>query len=121
MSYRGVDNTVAGYLSRPICAVTIDPCDLPDISESQKMDEELEKYKSQLKTYEMQGSSIWCDLSTSTPGPYIPEPLRRRIFDIFLNISHPGPTPTTKLIKSRYFWPDTQIPHNVEANTREIK
>ena len=103
---RGEDNIVADCLSRPVCVVTIDPCDLPAISESQKTDEELEKYKSQLKTYEIQASSIWCDLSTFTPRPYIPEPLCRRIFDMFHNISHPGPTLTTKIIKSRYFWPD---------------
>ena len=66
---RGEDNIVADCLSRPVCAVTIDPCDLPAISESQKTDEELKTYESQLKTYEIQGSSIWCDLSTSTPDP----------------------------------------------------
>ena len=38
---RGEDNIVADCLSRPVCAVTIDPCDLPAISESQKTDEEL--------------------------------------------------------------------------------
>ena len=77
MSYiREEDNIVVDCLSRPMCAVTMDPCDLPAISESQKMDEELEKHQSQLKTYEIQGSSIWCDLYISTPRSYIPEPLR---------------------------------------------
>ena len=46
---RGEDNIVADCLSRPVCAVTIDPCDLPAISESQKTDEELKTYESQLK------------------------------------------------------------------------
>ena len=55
---RGEDNIVADCLSQPMCAVTIDPCDLPAISESQKTDGELEKYKSQFKTYEIQGSFI---------------------------------------------------------------
>ena len=34
-------------------------------------------------------------------GPFIPEPLRERIFDIFHHISHPEPTPIAKLIKAR--------------------
>ena len=50
---RGEDNIVADCLSWSMCTVTIDPCDLPAISESQKMNEELEKHKSQLKTYEI--------------------------------------------------------------------
>lgn len=94
------------WLSRPTSSVTIDSCDLPVISESQKEDEEISIYKSRLKPYEMQGSSIWCDLLTTTPRPYIPEPLRRKIFDMFHDISHPGPTPASKLIKARYFWLD---------------
>ena len=55
---RGEDNIVANCLSRPMCSVTIDPCDLPAISESQKTAEELEKHKSRLKTYEIQESSF---------------------------------------------------------------
>ena len=35
------DENVTGCLSRPMCSVTIDPCDLPAISESQKEDEEI--------------------------------------------------------------------------------
>ena len=71
-----------------------------------KGDEEINTDRSQLKPYETQGTFIWCDLSTSTPRPYIPEPLCRRIFDMFPDILHPGPTPTVRLIKARCFWPD---------------
>ena len=56
----------------------------------------------------MQGPSIWCDPSASTPRPYVPKPLRRRIFGMFHDIFHSGPRPTVELIKVWYFWPDME-------------
>ena len=104
---KGDKNVVADCLSRSTCSVTIDSCNLPEISESQKEDQEINTYKSLLKPYEMQGSSIWCDVSTSTPILYIPKRLHRRIFDMF-HISHSGQSPTVKIVKSRYFWPNME-------------
>ena len=102
------EKIVADCLSWPTYLVTVDLCDLPAISESLKEDEEIDSYRSQLIPYEVQGSSIWCDLLTWTPRPYVSKPLRRRIFDMFHDILHPGPTPTVELIKARYFWPDME-------------
>ena len=102
---RWEENIVVDWLSRPTCSVTVDPCDLPAISELPKKHEEINTYRSQL---EMQGSSFWCDLSTSTPIPYVPETLHRKTFDVFHDVSHPGPTPTVKLKKASYFWPDME-------------
>ena len=50
---KGDKNVVADCLSQPTCSVTIDPCDLPVTSESQKEDEKIDTYRSQLKLYEM--------------------------------------------------------------------
>ena len=95
------------WLPRSTCSVNIDPCDPPTISESQKKNDEIDKYKSQLNPYERQESSILCNQTTSTSRSYIPETLRWRIFEMF-HISLLGPIPTMKLIKARYFWPDIE-------------
>ena len=47
---REEENIVADCLSRPTCLITVDPC---AISGSQKGDEEINTYRSQLKPYEM--------------------------------------------------------------------
>ncbi|GFT85861.1 pol polyprotein [Nephila pilipes] len=47
---------------------------------------------------------LFCDLSTGTARPYIPNEYRQRIFSQFHNMSHPGIRATTKLIRSRFVW-----------------
>ena len=49
---------------------------------------------------------IWCETSTGTPRPIIPESWRPFIFNIFHNPSHPGQKATAQLISERYYWPD---------------
>jgi len=47
-----------------------------------------------------------CEVSHVNPRPFVPENLRRDVFDFFHGMSHPGRKPTTKIIGSRYFWPN---------------
>ena len=49
--------------------------------------------------------TLLCDLSTSTPCPYVPPNLQRPIFDHFHGLSHPGVQATQSLLTSRYVWP----------------
>ena len=37
---------------------------------------------------------------------FIPNSVRYSIFQSLHNVSHPGAKSTSKLIKSRYFWPE---------------
>ncbi|UYV80802.1 hypothetical protein LAZ67_19001764 [Cordylochernes scorpioides] len=48
---------------------------------------------------------IYCDVSTGSPRPFVPENFRRQIFDYLHNLSHPGNRATRKLITQKYFWP----------------
>ena len=103
---QGKNNIVADCLSRPeVNAVTVDLVDLPALAEQQTQDTEIEKYKDNMKSYEIGEKVIWCDTTTPYPRPYVPEQSRKRIFETYHNINHPSVKSTVKIIKARYFWP----------------
>lgn len=110
----GEDNVVADALSR---IEEIEPAfDLKQLEAAQKNDFELktlENEKSvslQLKLIKIPEAdvSLVCDVSTSSARPYIPEPLRKRIFHSVHNLSHPGTKATVKMITQRYVWPSVK-------------
>ncbi|KAG8179878.1 hypothetical protein JTE90_017410 [Oedothorax gibbosus] len=45
--------------------------------------------------------NVVCDVSTGSPRPFVPQQLRKAIFDHFHNLSHPGISSTYRLISSR--------------------
>ncbi len=49
--------------------------------------------------------SIYCDISTGTARPFVPQQLRRRIFETLHSVAHPGRRATRRLITKRYVWP----------------
>ena len=51
------------------------------------------------------GVFILGDISTGTFRPLVPEDFRRKVFDLFYILSHPGIKGTQKLISRRYTWP----------------
>ena len=103
---KGEHNVVADCMSRPAFAVQLDVCDLPEIAKAQALDEEIQSFHS-LKEFPISNSDtkIMCDISLPYPRPYIPEGLRKSVFDSLHLLSHPGTTASMKLVKSRYFWP----------------
>lgn len=112
---RGDQNIVADCLSRSANAVTIDSCDLPALARAQSEDQDLEKIKDRLKPCDIsEDNRLWCDTSMQYPRPYVPQTLRKNIFDSLHGIAHPGVNGTTKLVKARYFWP------NIDRDVREM-
>ena len=105
---KGDQNIVADCLSRPANAVMLDACDLPEIADIQSSDEESQTYSSRLKLFKLLNGDkgVLCDTSTHFPRPFVPETLRKSIFNSLHSLSHPGIKATLRLIKSRYFWPD---------------
>lgn len=89
-------------------SVRTDPMQ-PTCYNSTTKDEEISKFKS----YNYEDSALFCDTTISTTRPFIPESLRKHIFDTF-HISHAGFNPTGKLIKSRYYW------LNMDKNTHQM-
>ena len=48
---------------------------------------------------------LYCDTSTGTNRPLVPQPWRRTVFNSLHGLSHPGIRATQKLITSRFVWP----------------
>ncbi|KAG6438787.1 hypothetical protein O3G_MSEX000224 [Manduca sexta] len=106
----GKDNVVADALSR------IDelgaPVDLAELAKSQESDSELVQYldgNSSLRLSKLQlpGSciSLYCDISTPTPRPFVTRKFRKQVFHSLHSLSHPGATATAKLVAERFVWP----------------
>lgn len=115
----GKNNVVADFLSR-MCAENSSLekyFDLETLIRYQKSDTELNKlmladgkrnskFKLELISPPLSEKLLCCDTSTGKNRPYVPEPLRRLVFDQLHNLSHPGIRATRKLISERYFWPN---------------
>lgn len=103
---RGHNNVVADCLSRPVCATAVDTFDLKGIADIQSSDAETQSYLNRLTPFSIAGgSTLWCDVSTTVPRPFVPETLRPNMIASLHNLSHPGFKNTSKLVKQRYFWP----------------
>lgn len=79
---KGNQNVVADCLSRPANAVLIDICDLPELAFLQSHDDEIIKFKDNLKPFFLSNDSdvkILCDVSSPYPRPFVPLPARRSI------------------------------------------
>jgi transposase InsO family protein len=106
----GKDNVVADALSR-VEAITF-PVSYADIARAQRDDAELrdlipantslQMHKQQLIDTDL---PLYCDMSQSPPRPFVPQILRRQVFDSLHSLSHPGVKATAKLITHRFVWP----------------
>lgn len=105
---RGEDNVVADNLSRPIDNITSATLvDLHTIAIAQQTDSEIHStFSGNLTLLPLNDTvSIWCDMTHPYPRPYVPQPLRKQIFETFHSLAHTGMHSTVKFIKARYFWP----------------
>lgn len=106
----GKDNVVADTLSR-VDELQM-PVDLEVLAKSQASDPELEKVLNgetslHLEKRIIPGSrtSLYCDVSTTTPRPFVPLKFRKQVFDNLHSFSHPGANTSAKLVAERYVWP----------------
>ena len=49
---------------------------------------------------------IYCEVSGEAVRPYVPQNMRKSLFDFYHNPAHSGPKVMVKLIRQRYVWPD---------------
>jgi len=111
---RGAENQAADALSRIDAISAINTVPATELAEKQSTDPELFSYlsKSQstalrLKKISIEDCEIYCDISkTGYQRPFVPQTLRKRIFDQYHNLAHPGAKRTRALISSRYVWPN---------------
>jgi len=105
---RGNDNVVADALSRSISAVQADVLDLEALAEAQKDDVEVASFRDKLKSFSLQRGTLWCNVDTTHPRPFVPQPLRQRIFNKLHGLSHPGSKASVRLVRERYVWPSME-------------
>lgn len=106
----GKDNVVADALSR--VEEVSSAIDFRDLAKYQETDPELQdliKHGSalQLKKIDtlIDNVTVYCDVSTPTPRPYITPQLRRQAFESLHNLHHPGCTATARQVAQSFVWP----------------
>lgn len=108
----GENNVVADALSR-IFAVNA-PVDMNWIWQLQQGDLLLRDFVEGRKTTSMQLSKvqqldtnleIWCDTSQNMCRPYVPPAAQNLIMTKFHNLAHPGTRAFSRLVSSKYVWP----------------
>ena len=107
----GKQNVVADVLSRPAASVTPAPDGKVDFSELAKQQAGcpstqrlLSKGSLKMQQVVIAGQSMWCDLSTGTVRPAVPEVCRRAIFNSVHGLAHPGIRATWRMLTSRFVW-----------------
>ncbi|GBM96315.1 Transposon Tf2-9 polyprotein [Araneus ventricosus] len=105
----GDANVVADALSR-ISDISIPSVDFQQMALAQTTDEELHTllkshtgFKLQLLPIDNE-CALYCDNSTNRIRPYVPQEFRKRVFDAFHSLSHPGTKATLRLLRYRYVW-----------------
>ncbi|GBN74696.1 hypothetical protein AVEN_46542-1 [Araneus ventricosus] len=104
---KGTENIVADALSRiEIHAISNKILNFHEISLSQLHDSELQKLLTsniiiEKHYFPLEDVTLYCDVSTNSPRPYIPKSFRSTIFENIHNLSHPGIRATRKLITKR--------------------
>ncbi|XP_022816846.1 uncharacterized protein LOC111349827 [Spodoptera litura] len=104
------ENVVADALSR--VEEIHPPLNYQTLANEQNTDNELQELLtsgSTLKLVKMRTPDsdlhVYCDVSTSSPRPYITPAFRKQVFDSLHNLSHAGTKATVKLVTQRFVWP----------------
>lgn len=112
---QGKNNVVADTLSRwEEAGIEKVSVNLETIHKHQENDEQLAKLcDGTTKSVKMErvlvmgtGITIWCEVSTGSQRPYIPEIIRKDVFAALHSQAHSGIRATRELITARYFWPN---------------
>lgn len=107
----GEENIPADVMSRIESISTT--LDYTAIAKEQKQDPEISKlYQSDKTKFQLRWiqtplstSSVLCDTSTAQPRPLLPQIFRKKAFDLYHTLAHPGEKATVRLIKERLVWP----------------
>jgi len=96
----------------PIAAAVLPPPSLPftpaSLAEAQASCEEVAKLI-QMPSLKVEkvvwgGVEVWCDFSSGSPRPLVPQRLRQEVFNSLHALSHPGIRCSRRLISSRFVW-----------------
>ncbi|KAK3892983.1 hypothetical protein Pcinc_003162 [Petrolisthes cinctipes] len=107
----GKKNPVADALSRiEINAVQLG-LDYNQLAKEQQQDPETTAVRAPITALQRKyvplgdsNISIFCDVSTGRPRPWIPSSLRRHVFNLIHGLSHPSRRATTRLLTQKFIW-----------------
>lgn len=108
---KGEENTVADALSRIEEIQCPNEIDYKQLAIDQSNDEELRKLRTQTNltfgdvTLPGLDRPITCELSSTSPRPFLPKAYRYMAFKAQHGLCHPGIRATRKQITSKFFWP----------------
>ncbi|UYV69492.1 hypothetical protein LAZ67_6003786 [Cordylochernes scorpioides] len=108
------ENVPADFLSRVEPISHHQPYDPKSLAEAQAVDQDLQalltsENRSSLQLEKVQipetNISLYCDVSTAKPRPFVPASCRRIFFSAYHNLSHPRVRATTRMVTAHYVWP----------------
>ncbi|KRZ65366.1 Transposon Tf2-6 polyprotein [Trichinella papuae] len=111
---KGAENAVADLLSRASVgslSVALDSANVEQLAGAQQNDPELADVRRssslRLRRIKLHGTDVvlWCDTSHGKTRPYVPQPLRRKVFTTLHGLSHPGIRGSRRLVRQNYVWP----------------
>ena len=101
----------ADALSRTIIAPLHEGIDFTLMARKQREDPEITDYRTSVTGLVFKdipvGSSdmtLLCDVSTDKIRPVVPASMRRPVFDIIHNLSHPGVNASVKMVSAKFVW-----------------
>lgn len=102
-------NVVADSLSRIHPIEFPSSVDFATICRDQEQDTEIPRLRNRLhlrfEQHRMGPYTLWCEMSTGNPRPFIPLQHRHSVFQAVHDLSHPGIRASRTLLVQRYFWP----------------
>lgn len=107
----GDENSVADAFSRISAIQVPGPIDYDEIALEQASDGELQALLTSNTGLELKPlvfppsiKEVYCDTANGVVRPYVPKNFRKKIFDCFHGLSHPGIKATINLIRKRFMW-----------------
>lgn len=109
----GDDNMVADSLSRIEEVIAPSAVTADELAHEQTNDPELQQLLAStttgldLKRFSPIDTTVelYCDVSTGAIRPFVPKTLRKKVFDMYHHLSHPGGRSTSKAVSKRFVWP----------------
>ena len=111
---KGSENHVADALSRiEINQISPTVIDFKEFASAQSADDELQKLlqsnttslKLEKHYFPLEDIHLYCDTSQQHPRPFVPQSMRKLVFENLHFFSHPGMSASINLIAKRFVWP----------------
>ena len=86
--------------------------DLEEMARQQALDPDFQRLANDARTglsfrkLKIGNADLYVDVSNGPARPFVPQPLRKRVFDIIHGLGHPGVARTRQAITAKFIWPN---------------